>query len=914
MVHLLNEADGDVVLVSDHGWKNRYEGRSSDDLAGAEKVRISGGIVSDISRDISVAEADAEFTGILKLSPVAVRSLISLRETRQQELADHGLPRLVQEFIAAGLNVISVEIDGGWAELNAPQDLARFVLGTKADTLDRLRPLVHQSVIGEQVQFTVGEWREDKPGTLQRIRDVFATQSLAIRSSALAEDGWTKSNAGRFTTVLDIPGEDAAKVDAAIEEVAESYGGDNLDDQILVQSMLTKVSMQGVVLTRTLGHNAPYYTINYDASGLDTISVTSGQGNHLKTAIVHRRLGSQPPGVDPRLARVLEAVQELERLVGHDTLDVEFAITGEGTVHVLQLRPITAEPSYGRLDEADFDRALQAAADTFSGKQIPSPFILGRRTIFGIMPDWNPAEIIGPKPRRLALSLYQYLVTDEIWAAQRAEYGYRDVRPQPLMIAFAGHPYIDVRASFNSFVPAGVPDGLAERLVEHYLDRLEAEPNLHDKVEFSIVFTCIAFDFPQRCQELLGAGFTKDDVSTLRKALIELTEGAPERCREQLSAIDELDRRYHKIMQAETPPMERAFALLEDCRRYGTLPFAHLARAAFIAMSLVRSLETIGVTDTAQTEGFLQTLRTLTSMFEMDGRMVANGDLTWPDFVDRYGHLRPGTYEVTSQSYAEDPERYLRPVVTAAAADPLQGASERPVIWDETTAAAIQKAITAMGLSWNIETFESFLRQSIEGREYAKFIFSRNLSVALDDLVAYAKTHGVDRGQLAHIPLGDLLSIHTGSPINDISSWLIERANEGERWHQVAQAVELPSLLIRSTDIFAFERHANQPNFVTSKSIVAAVVNLADANSSTVDLKGKIVLVPQADPGFDWLFGHRIAGLVTMYGGANSHMTIRAAEFGLPAAIGIGEVRYEQLSKAAVLKLDCAANLVQAVR
>ena len=30
------------------------------------------------------------------------------------------------------------------------------------------------------------------------------------------------------------------------------------------------------------------------------------------------------------------------------------------------------------------------------------------------MPDWNPAEIIGIKPKPLALSLYQELITNEI--------------------------------------------------------------------------------------------------------------------------------------------------------------------------------------------------------------------------------------------------------------------------------------------------------------------------------------------------------------------------------------------------------------------------------------------------------------------------------------------------------------------
>ena len=52
------------------------------------------------------------------------------------------------------------------------------------------------------------------------------------------------------------------------------------------------------------------------------------------------------------------------------------------------------------------------------------------------------------------------------------------------------------------------------------------------------------------------------------------------------------------------------------------------------------------------------------------------------------------------------------------------------------------------------------------------------------------------------------------------------------------------------------------------------------------DPAGSIVFIRSADPGYDWLFNRGIAGLVTEHGGANSHMAIRAAEFGLPAAIG----------------------------
>ena len=60
------------------------------------------------------------------------------------------------------------------------------------------------------------------------------------------------------------------------------------------------------------------------------------------------------------------------------------------------------------------------------------PNLLGEKAIFGIMPDWNPAEIIGAK-QRLSLKSYKEFITDNIWAYQRDNYGYRNLRSHPLL-------------------------------------------------------------------------------------------------------------------------------------------------------------------------------------------------------------------------------------------------------------------------------------------------------------------------------------------------------------------------------------------------------------------------------------------------------------------------------------------------
>ena len=66
----------------------------------------------------------------------------------------------------------------------------------------------------------------------------------------------------------------------------------------------------------------------------------------------------------------------------------------------------------------------------------------------------------------------------------------------------------------------------------------------------------------------------------------------------------------------------------------------------------------------------------------------------------------------------------------------------------------------------------------------------------------------------------------------------------------------------------------------------------------------KIVAIENADPGFDWIFTKNIVGLITMYGGANSHMAIRSAEFNISCAIGIGEQQFEKLKKVKNITID----------
>ena len=126
----------------------------------------------------------------------------------------------------------------------------------------------------------------------------------------------------------------------------------------------------------------------------------------------------------------------------------------------------------------------------------------------------------------------------------------------------------------------------------------------------------------------------------------------------------------------------------------------------------------------------------------------------------------------------------------------------------------------------------------------------------------------------------------------------------------------MPPLITDESDFNIFMYLSSQPNYVGSGRVSAevAILNTEDVDQDHSFLDQKILLIPQADPGFDWIFGYNIAGLVTMYGGGNSHMAIRANEFGLCAVIGVGETLYKTLSYASTIELDVTNRKIKVIR
>jgi phosphohistidine swiveling domain-containing protein len=220
----------------------------------------------------------------------------------------------------------------------------------------------------------------------------------------------------------------------------------------------------------------------------------------------------------------------------------------------------------------------------------------------------------------------------------------------------------------------------------------------------------------------------------------------------------------------------------------------------------------------------------------------------------------------------------------------------------------IERLLKEHGIEHDILSLIDFIKGGIEGREYAKFVFTRSLSDALSLIKQIGAEHGLTPEDCSFLDIADVRSLYAES--GNVGARLKASIAEGKRRHQLTRRIVLPPLISSPDDVFAFHLPSIHPNFITKQCVTAPVSTIED---SPEKIKDTILFVPSADPGFDWIFSRGIAGFITQFGGVNSHMAIRASELAMPAVIGAGETLFQQWKKAGKICLDCGNQQVQVI-
>lgn len=770
-------------------------------------------------------------------------------------------------------------------------------LGTKAETLQQLYGKLNNATVLPQYTFTIKEWNNNPQRIKKNFKELEWSERVIVRSSSLSEDTILTSQAGKYESVLDVSGMES--FDNAVNSVISSYDDNNCNNQILIQPMLSNVKICGVAFTLDPNTMGNYYVINYDENG-STDAVTSGNGQ--KSKLLYHFKGTDSNLLPSEMRQLVLTLEELEKFFDKDNLDVEFAFDCKGECYILQVRNLCVKKS--RIAVSIQKEELARIANKIQMEQSKKPFLCGDKAVYSVMTDWNPAEIIGIRPKPLALSLYREIVTDNIWAYQRDNYGYKNLRSFPLMVDFCGLPYIDVRVSFNSFVPAELDEYISEKLVNYYLDRLVETPWKHDKAEFEIVFSCYTLDLPERIETLKSYGFTQIEIEKITDALRNVTNHIIDYgnglWKKDYKKLHILEKRYGEVMSSDMDKIEKVYWLLEDCKRYGTLPFAGLARGAFIAVQMLKSMVKTGILSNTDYELFMKGVNTVSSNMSNDKKNMSK-----KAFIEKYGHLRPGTYDITSLRYDEASDLYFE-WGDLNVSDEGEGVQSTFKMSLEQLN-GLKEKLTENGLTNDVLELMDYIRMVIEGREYGKFAFTKNLSMALSLISSMGEEEGLAKDACEYLDIQAIRNLYSST--KDIRESMIYSIRQGKESYSNTQSIVLPPFIMDSRDVWNFYYPDTQPNYITSGKVQGDVC-LLEEGIETAGMSGGIVFIASADPGYDWIFSHNIAGFVTMYGGANSHMAVRAGELGIPAVIGLGEKEFDKYKRAKRIAVDCAVKAI----
>tara|TARA_B100001059_G_scaffold236772_1_gene290128 strand:- start:18 stop:2381 length:2364 start_codon:yes stop_codon:yes gene_type:complete len=782
---------------------------------------------------------------------------------------------------------------------------------SKADTLIFLKKKIKNFKIPQILSFREIDWKKNKKFYLEKIYSTFKKKNIVIRSSALDEDTQSSSSAGKYRSFLDVSLKNKSDVIKKINDVFKSYnkGKKNYSNKILIQEMISNIKMSGVVFNKDISSGYPYYIINYDdISGL-TDTVTSGSGKYAnKSLYVFKNK------IDfiktKRFKKLLHCVKELEKISGNLSLDIEFAINKKNIFYLFQVRPLIIKNDIKKKGYNRLNKYLELIFKELKTKFKKEKNLFGKQTLLGQMPDWNPAEMIGQHPSYLASSMYKELITNETWLNSRVDMGYRSFDSKALMSIHAGKPYIDIRKSLNSFLPNTISEKISNKIINNSINKIMVNPTLHDKLEFDVTTTCFNFDFEKRVKSLIPNINKKESkclklsyLEIFKKNLVSENKGS---LQFNLKKIKKLEKIQKEEIKDGITDLENLKSIIENCKNFGIKPFAIIARHAFASKEIINSFLRLNIFSKKRVANFYKSIQTITFSFLEDQNKIKNNNKKLKIFLKKYGHLRPGTYDINSLRYDQS---YKNIFSNTSNKKINKNKKQTSFYLNNKEKKKIDNLLKTNSINLSVNDLFKYFKKSIAAREYAKFIFSRSISLSLEKIKYFAKKRNIPLNLVENLELMDFFKIRK---IN--FKQIKIKSNHREKIHKINNNIKLPEIVVRPEDIFIGASQVHMPNFVSDKVINGEIFYLnKEKLSPKINLKNKIILIENADPGYDWLFSHKIRGLVTKYGGANSHMTIRCSELGLPAAIGCGEQMYKKLIEFYKIEINCLTKNIKII-
>lgn len=775
----------------------------------------------------------------------------------------------------------------------------------KSDNLKLLQGFnLKKSRIPLFLDFKVKSWRKtNKQKIIDKIKSNL-NKKICIRSAFVLEDKKDQSLAGKFESFLDIEN-NSKNINKYVEKIIlqyKKYDASNVQNsKIFIQNFISKPILSGVVTNFNIHDGSPYYVINYDDESLLTNTVTSGGKSGHRVMFVYKKKISKVKS--ERFKPIVEAVSEIEKKTNFLPIDIEFAVDKNQKVYIFQIRPLSTQKKWKKINIKEIDNELYKQKKNFLKNQIQNKKY-GKSPIFGLMPDWNPVEMIGTFPSPLAFSLYRKLITDSSWAIARKEMGYNFVNSK-LMSSFSGRPYVDARLSFYSFLPKKLKKTISLKIVNFWINYLKSNPYLHDKIEFDIADSCYDFSLEKKIKNEYIFLNKKEKIfylNTLKEHTYDIIKNYKiyfEKYFIQLKKLEkirsDLIPSIHNSNKIEL--RKKILKIINFLKKNGIIPFAKFARHAFIGKKILNDIYKNKIISKSDYDKLLGSLSTVTTIYQNLKIKSKKNKTINKKFKKMFYHLRAGTYDIETKRYSSALKKNDLDNI-----DLILNLNEKAFkILGYKKINRIKKYFKKYQFNIDALEFVKYALLSMKLRENSKFIFTRTLSDLLEIIGIYGKKSGLEKKHLSQLEIGEILRLGKNLNYNKIKNYTNHQ--------KIHKLIQFPFIISSPEDIYVCSIRHVKPNFITEKKINSEIKVLSKRNMNE-NLEDKIIIIENADPGYDWIFGYKIRGLITKHGGVNSHMAIRCQELNLPAAIGIGENNYQLIIKSNKIYLDCKLNKI----
>ena len=562
----------------------------------------------------------------------------------------------------------------------------------------------------------------------------------------------------------------------------------------------------------------------------------------------------------------LKILTKLEDLFGNKHLDIEMVLDNNSSPLLLQVRPLMEKKVNKDLIFTE-KKIIEQNIKKYDSLKETTNDRFGINQLFSNMSDMNPAEMIGKKPDNVAFGLYKFMFTDSTWNIQRGEFGYRKYKPAKLMELFNNVAYINVNHSLNSFLTRSLQADSCEKIIQHQLEKLKENPQLHDSIEFNISRSSYVFD-------------TEDEFAVEYKNII-----SPEEIQKWHQDLIEIDSLNKSTLEKNNKTMLRAFSLLDGNFKYSkkenikfirdnmALPFTHHSRLGFVYFAQLNNLLRKDVITEAQKNSLLLSVKSISTKMKSDAYQVKLGKKSLSSFLDIYGHIRAGNYNLSSSNLKNNLEFTELLVHNSEPQD--ENISLQKVIFSN-----IDKYFELNNIPYTASAWVEMFQTAIATRENSKFYYTKGIDGILNE---------IEEQNISDEELFQRLNIEFSqeNKINlDLKNTL------------------MPDLISSSDDFYLYEEMSKDGNYIGQGTVSGKVLLLDNYSNQPYDLDNKIVVIPAADPGWDWIFNYKIKSLITQYGGPNSHMAIRCAEHNIPAILGVGENNFSMISTSQSLSID----------